>query len=96
MAPLTSIENLPTKMAANYAHGRIPCIKINQIHSFSNSHFEWSIVMHCVCTCGFCYDCDNVLSKQCIVQSLEGSMLFGTISMLEPSLAAKTSKRITA
>ena len=44
MAPLTSIENLPTKMAANYARGRIPYIKINQIHSFSNSHFGWSIV----------------------------------------------------
>ena len=45
MAPLTSIENLPTKMTANYARGRIPYIKINQIHSFSNSHFGWSIVV---------------------------------------------------
>ena len=39
MGSLTSIENLPTKMAANYARGQIPYIKINESHSFSNSLF---------------------------------------------------------
>ena len=45
-------------MAANYARGRIPYIKINQIHSFSNSHFGWSIKYVCIDISTF-----NTLSK---------------------------------
>ena len=38
-----SITNLPTKMAANYGMWADTIYKINEIHSFCNSHSGWSI-----------------------------------------------------
>ena len=43
MPPLTSIINLPTKMAANYDVWADTVYKINEIHNFSNSRLGWSI-----------------------------------------------------
>ena len=39
MPPLT---NLPTKMVANYGMWADTVYKINEIHSFCNSHSGWS------------------------------------------------------
>ena len=45
MPPLTSLTNLPTKMVANYYGMWADTVyKINEIHSFCNSHSGWSIV----------------------------------------------------
>ena len=44
MPPLTSLTNLPTKMAANYGMWADTVYKINEIHSFCNSHSAWSII----------------------------------------------------
>ena len=41
MPPLTSLTNLPTKMAANYGMWADTVYKINEIHSFCNSHSGW-------------------------------------------------------